>query len=156
MECNTNLTDSQVLKDVFGIQSLREDQTVVVQAARSGSDCVVVMKTGGGKSVCFLLPCLTSLGVTIVVSPLKAISRDQVEKMTDRNIGAALYDGELSREQKRGVLNSLCEASDLVKVLYTTPETLLSSGALQRAISVLNTQGRLQRIVYDEAHCVVS
>jgi bloom syndrome protein len=111
---------------------------------------------GGGKSVCFLLPCLTSRGVTIVLSPLKAISQDQVEKLTDENIGAVVHDGDLSRQQKRGVLSSLGDPSDVVKVLYATPETLTSSGALKRAINVLNEEGRLQRIVYDEAHCVVS
>jgi ATP-dependent DNA helicase RecQ len=156
MESDTNAKDSQVLKDAFGIHRLREDQKVVVQALRSGCDCVAVMRTGGGKSVCFLLPCLTSQGVTIVVSPLKAISHDQVEKLTDRHIGAAVYDGELCREQKRGVLQSLREACDVIKVVYTTPETMLFSRALQRTISVVNVEGKLQRIVYDEAHCVVS
>jgi ATP-dependent DNA helicase RecQ len=151
-----NGRDSQVLKDVFGIQYLREDQKVVVEAVRSGSDCVVVMRTGGGKSVCFLLPCLTSRGVTIVVSPLKAISHNQVENLSDKNIGAVVYDGEISRQEKRGVLSSLGDPSDVVKVLYTTPETLLSSRALKRAINVVKEEERLQRIVYDEAHCVVS
>jgi superfamily II DNA helicase RecQ len=124
MEGKMNATDSEVLKDVFGIHSLREDQKDVVEALRSGSDCVVVMRTGGSKSVCLLSPCLTARGVTIVVSPLKAISRDQVEKLTDRHIGAVVYDGELSREQKRAVLNSLLETSDNVKVLYTNSETM--------------------------------
>jgi bloom syndrome protein len=146
-------TDSEVLKDVFG-QCLREDQKV--QPVRSGSDCVVVMRTGGGKSACFLLPCLTSRGITIVVSPLKAILHDQVENMADKHIGAVVYNGELSLQLKRGVLHSLDDSSYVVQVLYTTPETLSSSGALKRAINVVNEEGKLQRIVHDAVHCVVS
>jgi superfamily II DNA helicase RecQ len=159
MKSEMDANDSQVLKDAFGIHSLH-DKKVVVQALRSGSDCVVVMRTGDGKSVCFLLPCLTSRGVTTVESPLKTISHDKVEKLTDKHI-AVVCDGELCREQRRGVLrrgvlSSLRETCDVIKVIYTTPETMLSSRELQRTISVVNKHGRLQRIVYDEDHCVVS
>jgi ATP-dependent DNA helicase RecQ len=142
MESEMNAKDSQVLKHAFGIHRLCEDQNDVLQALRSGCDCVVIMRTVGGKSVCFLLPCLTSRGVTIVVSPLKAISHDQVEKLKNRHIGAAVYDGELCREQKRRVFQSLRETCDAIKVLYTTLETMLASRALQRTISLANEVGR--------------
>jgi superfamily II DNA helicase RecQ len=87
------MSDPEVLARVFGIQNLREDQQAVVDALRKGVDCFVAMRTGGGKSVCFLLPCLTTSGGTVVVSPLKAISRDQVAKLVERGVEAAVYNG---------------------------------------------------------------
>lgn len=94
-------SDSEVLHDVFNIQSLRKDQMKVIMALRSDVDCFVIMRTGGGKSVCFLLPCLTCPGVTVVVSPLRALSRDQVQKLVRKGISAAVYDGDMRTEHKK-------------------------------------------------------
>ena len=84
--------DTVVLQGVFGIPGLREEQQAVVSALRRNRDCMVVMRTGGGKSVCFQLPCLTAEGCTVVVCPLQAISRDQVSKLTISGVAAAVYE----------------------------------------------------------------
>lgn len=149
--------DTSLLARVFGISRLREDQTAVVAALRCNGDCLVVMRTGGGKSVCFQLPCLTAEGCTVVVCPLQAISRDQVLKLRGNGVAAAVYDGECDRATKRAVLQKLSAPEECcIKALYTTPETLLRSTALCRTLTSLYGKGRLQRIVFDEAHCVVS
>jgi superfamily II DNA helicase RecQ len=93
----------------------------------------------------------------VVVSPLKAISRDQVAKLVERGVEAAVYDGELDRASKRAVLQRVCIGNRAcMKVLYTTPETLLASKSLKRSLTALSHGGELQRIVFDEAHCVAS
>ncbi|KAJ9510093.1 hypothetical protein QJQ45_015561, partial [Haematococcus lacustris] len=145
---------------VFGNASFREAQLEVVQAAVSGRHVFVLMPTGGGKSLCYQLPAVITLGVTVVVCPLLSLMQDQVMALcTGRPGGCGVPATYLSSQQSKGealgVLRELNKAQPTCKLLYVTPEQLVKSSALKDILARLHARGRLARIVIDEqAHCV--
>jgi len=140
-----------VLKDVFGIDKFRGCQENIVRAALAGVDAVVLMATGGGKSLCYQLPAVLQPGVPVVVCPLVALMDDQLLGLRQRGIACAKYDGTVSEEARHAILASL---SDPVKILYTSPEQLHQSNRLRDRLIQLAASKQLQRMVFDEAHCM--
>ena len=103
--------DPESLLPRFGLQSFRPGQRGVVDALAAGADCLCVMPTGGGKSLCYQLPALAREGTTIVVSPLIALMKDQVDTLVSRGIRAKLINSSLSQGQQESVMESMARGS---------------------------------------------
>jgi len=136
-----------LLAQVFGFSAFRPGQREIVAAVTGGQDTLAIMPTGGGKSLCFQLPALCREGVTVVVSPLIALMRDQVRALREAGVAAGALTSGNTDEETEAVFAAL-DAGDL-KLLYLAPERLAAGGtqALLRRIGV-------SLIAVDEAHCV--
>ncbi|WP_170295326.1 DNA helicase RecQ [Paracoccus aestuariivivens] len=136
-----------LLRQVFGFDGFRPGQEEIVNAVASGRDVLAIMPTGGGKSLCYQLPALMRDGLTVVVSPLIALMRDQVRALTEAGVAAAALTSGNTEEENSEVLRAL-SAREL-RLLYIAPERLASGAALP----MLRRAG-VQAIAVDEAHCV--
>lgn len=139
------------LKHYFGYDSFRPGQQYIVEQALQNRDLLVVMPTGGGKSLCFQLPALLKKGLTVVVSPLIALMQDQVQALQDNGIGATFINSSLSSYQVRSREQAIL--SGKVKLLYTAPERLLSEKFLP-LLDLVHHQIGIAAFAIDEAHCV--
>ncbi|UOG73035.1 DNA helicase RecQ [Hymenobacter tibetensis] len=139
----------RVLKKYYGYDSFRPMQEDIIQSILSGRDTVVLMPTGGGKSVCFQVPAVVSEGVCVVVSPLIALMKDQVEALKANGISAAYINSSVGQSEQ----NAICSdcANGYLKLLYVSPEKLLSPGFLQFLQRL-----RVSMFAIDEAHCISS
>lgn len=136
-----------VLKRVYGYSSFRGKQGAVIEQVLSGGDAVVLFPTGAGKSLCFQIPALCRDGVGIVVSPLIALMRDQVEALKQLGVRAAALNSSLTREEFFDVRRAI--ANGELDLLYVTPERIVTSG-FQEMIG----SARIALFAIDEAHCV--
>ena len=136
-----------VLNSVFGLPAFRGAQQEIVRHVTDGGNCLVLMPTGGGKSLCYQLPSLLRDGCGIVVSPLIALMRDQVAGLIEAGVNAAVLNSTLSPQQASEVERRLI-AGDL-DLLYVAPERLLTP----RCLSLLG-QAQIALFAIDEAHCV--
>lgn len=143
----TTATILDTLKTYYGFEQFRGPQEAIIQDVLAGQDLLVLMPTGGGKSLCYQIPSLLRPGVGIVVSPLIALMEDQVVALTSLGIRAAHYNSSLSSAEARNVLARL-HANDL-DLLYIAPERLLSDAFIER----LHTC-QIALFAIDEAHCI--
>ncbi len=141
------ITAGQILKDYYGFDAFRAQQEEIVQDVISGLDLLVLMPTGGGKSLCYQIPALVRPGVGIVVSPLIALMEDQVTSLKLQGIRAAYYNSALSSVEARTVLAQLHNGE--LDLLYIAPERLLSDTFLQRL-----QECQIALFAIDEAHCI--
>ena len=139
----------QQVQELWGYDSLRPLQQEAMESVLSGRDSVVVLPTGGGKSLCFQAPACCLEGVAVVVSPLIALMKDQVDTLCEIGIAAAAYNSTLSGDEKQAVVEDL--KAGRLKLLYLAPETLLNENTL----SMLQAS-RVSLIAIDEAHCISS
>jgi len=137
----------EILRHTFGYVEFRGQQKEVIQATIDGLDSLVLMPTGGGKSLCYQIPSLVRDGMAIVVSPLIALMQDQVAALQQLGLNAAFLNSTLSREQHSRVMRSIYDGE--LDLLYIAPERLLQESTLQRLMSV-----NISLIAIDEAHCV--
>jgi len=136
-----------LLRDVFGFDSFRPGQAEIVDAVAEGRDTLAIMPTGGGKSLCFQLPALMRGGVTLVVSPLIALMRDQVRGLREAGVEAHALTSGNTEQETEAVWAALSRGE--VKLLYMAPERL-ASGGTQRMLR----EAGVGMIAVDEAHCV--
>ncbi len=136
-----------LLRDVFGFESFRPGQEEIVEAVTAGENVLAIMPTGGGKSLCFQLPALLREGVTVVISPLIALMRDQVRALQEAGVAAGALTSGNTQEETDAVWQALEEGR--LKLLYMAPERLASGAAL----GMLRRIG-VSLIAVDEAHCV--
>lgn len=140
----------QAFRQIWGYEDFRPPQGEVVRTLLESRDALIVMPTGGGKSICFQLPALFQRGLTLVVSPLIALMENQVRELQQRQLPAAALHGELSRDERRQVLGALSRSS--LRLLYLSPETLLSLPVWER---ICHPDLSLNGLILDEAHCLV-
>ncbi len=135
------------LKQYFGYEQFRPLQAEIIGQILAGKDTVVLMPTGGGKSVCYQLPALMKPGLAIVVSPLISLMKDQVDALHENQIPAAYYNSSQSAEEQSQVEN-LCRQGE-IRLLYVSPEKLLSNNFLYFLENL-----RPHLFAIDEAHCI--
>ncbi|WAT00453.1 ATP-dependent DNA helicase RecQ [Rouxiella chamberiensis] len=137
----------QVLRDTFGYQQFRPGQQTIINTAISGRDCLVVMPTGGGKSLCYQIPALVMEGLTLVVSPLISLMKDQVDQLMAAGVEAGCLNSTQTREQQLEVMAG-CR-SGRIKMLYIAPERLTMGDFLEQL-----QQWNPAMLAVDEAHCI--
>lgn len=143
----TNKNALKVLKDYFGFDTFRAPQEEIINDLIAGNDVLVLMPTGGGKSLCYQIPSLVRQGVGIVVSPLIALMEDQVAALRLQGIRCAYYNSSLTSEEARQVLAQLHH--DELDLLYIAPERLISPSFLERL-----EECTIALFAIDEAHCI--
>lgn len=139
--------DPTELLATFGLKSFRPGQRDVVDAVADGHDCLCIMPTGGGKSLCYQLPALARDGTTLVVSPLIALMKDQVDTLQSLGINARLLNSSLSQGEQDQVMQEMADGK--AKLVYIAPERL-RNGRFLEAIRTAN----VNLLAVDEAHCV--
>lgn len=138
---------SELLKKYFGHGSFRRGQEEIIDSILAGRDCLGVMPTGAGKSICFQIPALMLDGVTIVISPLISLMKDQVEALTQSGVSAAYINSTLSAAEYRSVYDMT--AAGQCRILYVAPERLLTEDFLG-----LCSRLEIPLVAVDESHCV--
>lgn len=136
-----------VLNDYFGHDSFRDGQEQIVDALLDGRDALCIMPTGAGKSMCYQIPALLFDGVTIVVSPLISLMKDQVGSLVQSGVSAAYINSSLSYPQFLRVLSNVEHGK--YKIIYVAPERLLTDGFLDTCKKI-----KISMVAVDEAHCV--
>ncbi|QIZ78098.1 DNA helicase RecQ [Ferrimonas lipolytica] len=134
-----------LLQQIYGYRDFRTGQLEVIEQVVSGQDCLVIMPTGGGKSLCYQLPALMLPGLTIVISPLISLMKDQVDALRQSGVAAAALNSSLDREQVSQLFAAIHQGE--IKLLYVSPERLMS---LQHSLE----QWQLSMVAVDEAHCI--
>ena len=138
---------NEVLKQYFGHSEFRPGQGDIIDHILAGQDCLGVMPTGAGKSVCFQVPALMFSGTSIVISPLISLMKDQVEGLRQSGVNAAFINSSLDLWEYRQVLYNA--SSGLYKILYVAPERLTADGFLSMCRGL-----DIPLVAVDEAHCV--
>jgi ATP-dependent DNA helicase RecQ len=136
-----------ILQDRFGLTEFRAGQRHVIEAVIAGRNAIAIFPTGGGKSLCYQLPALLLPGLTIVVSPLMALMKDQVDQLQSRGISAVRLDSSLSHEESHESMQKI--ESGEAKILYVSPERFLNE-SFRRQIS----RWDVSLFAVDEAHCI--
>ena len=143
-----NIEDAlTALRTHFGFEDFREGQREVIAAILAGHDTVVVMPTGGGKSLCYQLPALMKEGATIVISPLIALMKDQVDALAARNLPATFINSSLTFEEQKERLGGIRRG--LYKLVYIAPERFRSAHFVETLKNI-----EIAFFAVDEAHCI--
>ena len=137
---------TQILKSYFGYDEFRPMQQEIIEAVTSGSDALVLMPTGGGKSLCYQIPALMMEGTAVVVSPLISLMKDQVEALHANGIEAATLNSGIPVDEERRI-RELC-MSGKIRLLYISPERLMLE------LDWLAESMRVSLFAIDEAHCI--
>ena len=141
------VTKEQVLRDVFGFSSFRGGQEELIDGILAGRDVLGIMPTGGGKSLCYQVPGLVMEGVTLVISPLISLMRDQVMALKNAGVSAAYVNSSLTPNQIRLVYQNI--RMGMYHIIYVAPERLLNDGFLEAIQS-----RQVSMVTVDEAHCI--
>ncbi len=148
---STATTPLDILRDVFGYPAFRGEQADIINHVSRGGDALVLMPTGGGKSLCFQIPALLRSGCALVVSPLIALMQDQVDALTQLGVRAACLNSTIDWREAQAIEQSIF--SGQLDLVYIAPERLL----IDRTLSMLDAlyeAGKLALFAIDEAHCV--
>jgi ATP-dependent DNA helicase RecQ len=137
-------------QQVWGYSQFRPPQGEIVQSLLSGQDTLVIMPTGGGKSICFQLPALLSQGLTLVISPLVALMEDQAQDLRYRGLPAALLHNQIAKRDRQQTLKAL--QNQQLRLLYLSPETLFSPVVWD---CLCQPHLQINGLILDEAHCLV-
>lgn len=140
-------TPHSVLKNVFGFETFRPFQLQVIDTILKKRDCLAVMPTGGGKSLCYQIPALLQDGLTVVVSPLISLMKDQVEQLRDYGVAAVVLNSSIPRHEYQANVRAI--QTGATRLVYMAPETLLAP----RTLSLLSTL-KVDLLTVDEAHCI--
>ncbi|MEO1740869.1 MAG: RecQ family ATP-dependent DNA helicase, partial [Cyanobacteria bacterium J06629_9] len=140
----------ETFRKVWGYDRFRPPQDEIIKALLAQQDVLVVLATGGGKSLCFQLPALLQSGVTLVISPLVALMENQVSELAERQLSAAVVHNQVDRFSWRRTLEAVSQ--NRLRLLYLSPETLLNRSVWE---VLCQPQVQINGLILDEAHCLV-
>jgi ATP-dependent DNA helicase RecQ len=141
------VTAQSILENIFGYQSFRCGQQEVIDCAVTGQDSLVILPTGGGKSLCYQIPALVRGGLTLVISPLISLMKDQVDQLVANGVAAGYVNSTMDREE---LVNTYKRMNDgHIKLIYVSPERVLMRDFIERLDNL-----PLAMIAVDEAHCI--
>ena len=143
----------KALTEVFKIKDMRPLQLPTINATMSGEDVILVMPTGGGKSLCYQLPAVIGKGITIVVSPLVALMEDQLHGLHKNNVKAMMLSSKAGKENVKTIMTSLTDSKSGLKLIYVTPEYMAKSNRFMSKLQKAHEMKRLDRFAIDEVHC---
>ncbi|MCC5808580.1 MAG: RecQ family ATP-dependent DNA helicase [Opitutales bacterium] len=143
----TDCNPQDLLREVFGFSVYRPGQEAVIEALLAGRSAAAIFPTGSGKSLCYQLPALLLPGLTVVVSPLLALMKDQIDVLQSRGVAAARLDSSLGEEDYRAVTEAI--RTDRLKLLFVAPERLSN----ERFLNLIRHR-RISLLAVDEAHCI--
>jgi len=138
---------------VFGLSTYRKDQLSVINASLSGHDVILIMPTGGGKSLTYQLPAVISEGLTLVVTPLISLMEDQIFALQKLGVNCGMLNSSTSKEEKSRVFKEMSQSNIEMKLLYVTPEKCSKSKQFMTKLQKMYQAGKLSRIAIDEVHC---
>ena len=138
------------LQKIWGYSDFRYPQQEIINSLLQRKDALIVMPTGGGKSICFQLPALLQDGLTLVLSPLIALMENQVQQLQNKQLPAALIHSQQSRSDRKSTIKAIADQN--LRLLYLSPETLLSPPVWE---TLIQPQVKINGIILDEAHCLV-
>ena len=144
-----------VMKTVFGYDSFREGQQQAIQAIVEGKDCVILMPTGGGKSLIFTIASIIKQGLTVIIEPLKFLMEEQVAALREKGVSACYFNSSLTDTEMDFVVHSLTRFRSQYVMLFTSPECIFNV-RLQNVLSNWKGNSQLAFIAIDEAHCIDS
>ncbi|XP_068210020.1 ATP-dependent DNA helicase Q1-like [Palaemon carinicauda] len=144
---------NELRKSVFRIPEFRPYQLPTMNATLSGTDCILIMPTGGGKSLCYQLTALISKGITLVVSPLISLMEDQIMGLKSVGVDARMLCAETSKEEVNLVYTAMTDPKSPVNLLYVTPERLAKSKRFMAKLQKMHQLGLFARLAIDEVHC---
>jgi ATP-dependent DNA helicase RecQ len=136
-----------ILKTIFNFDQFRGDQEKIINSIISGENALILMPTGGGKSLCYQIPALAMSGTAIVISPLIALMKDQVDALLKKDVKAALLNSSISKSEQKSIEKELLKGN--LKILYVSPERIMTS-FFQNILDKIN----ISLFAIDEAHCV--
>jgi RecQ family ATP-dependent DNA helicase len=142
------------LKKLFGYDSFRESQKDIVEASLNNENIIVLMPTGGGKSLCYQFPATLKEGITIIISPLRSLIQDQIEHLKKKKLKVAGFYGDTNFNEKQQFFLNIENHKYLM--VYTTPETITGNQSFFEVLLNLHQKNKLVRFVIDEAHCISS
>jgi ATP-dependent DNA helicase RecQ len=142
------MTDSlSILKTIFNFDQFRNNQEKIVNSIIAGNNALILMPTGGGKSLCYQIPALARSGTAIIISPLIALMKDQVDALLKKNVKVAFLNSSISKSEQKSIEKDL--AKGILKILYVSPERMMTS-FLQNILDKIE----ISLFAIDEAHCV--
>lgn len=141
------------LKETFKIEKLRDLQLPTMNAIMSKEDVILIMPTGGGKSLCFQLPAVISKGVTIVVSPLVSLMEDQLHGLRRFNVKASMLRAKADKANVKATMDALADKNSDLKLIYVTPEYMAKSNRFMNKLQKAYELQNLARFAIDEVHC---
>lgn len=144
---------NRVLKDNFHLQKFRPLQRAAINAVMSKQDAIIILSTGGGKSLCYQLPALLAKGLTLVVSPLVSLVEDQILQLRKLGIDASSLNANTPKEEAKRVEDAITQKSSDFRLLYVTPEKLAKSKRMMNKLEKSLAVGFLKLIAIDEVHC---
>ncbi|CAF3415482.1 unnamed protein product [Rotaria sp. Silwood1] len=148
---------NEMRTEIFQINSFRPWQLETINVTLSGYDCILIMPTGGGKSLCYQLPAIVSDGITIVVSPLISLVEDQIYALRNLNIDARALNTSTPQEEQTEIMQILdgkSNGTSTLKILYLTPEKLAKNKRIMAKLQKLYETKRFSKLIVDEVHCV--
>ncbi|UMM21032.1 hypothetical protein L5515_002892 [Caenorhabditis briggsae] len=144
---------NQILKNKFRLEKFRPLQSAAINAVMSKEDAIVILSTGGGKSLCYQLPALLAKGLTLVISPLVSLVEDQIMQLQKLGIDAASLNANTPKDEAKRVEQAITKGSTELRLLYVTPEKLAKSKRMMNQLEKSLGVGYLKLIAIDEVHC---
>ncbi len=138
--------------EVFGYPAFKNGQKEAIEAITHGGDCIIVIPTGGGKTIIYTLPCVIKAGISLVISPLVMLMYDQVSRLRKLGINACYFNSLLSEEERDLILHNLLQATCQYEFVFTSPEGVLSSQFMS-CLQKLQHKNKVNFSIIDEAHC---
>ncbi|CAB4024997.1 RNA-directed DNA polymerase from transposon X-element, partial [Paramuricea clavata] len=142
-----------VLQTIFGYEKFKGRQEEAIDAILSGSDCLIILPTGAGTTLCYSIPAIIAGGLTVVISPLLSLMLDQVQHLRSKGLNVADINSSVADDDQNTIIHNMVSGNSPYNFVFVTPENV-GTEEMKSAFQTIKTNGRLKYIVIDECHCV--